>query len=85
MIQQEGIAALVVIGPESNYDVIRSYVENNTNRVPLFLPIAIGNISCHEYSFHVNMMPSYVRAMVDIIGYYQWDTFYYIFDSDEGK
>ncbi|XP_033743401.1 glutamate receptor 2-like isoform X2 [Pecten maximus] len=83
-IEKKHVHAIVILGPESHQDIIRSLVQNENVMLPLFLPTALGNTSSNEQRYQINMMPSYILAIMDIARFYGWDMLYYIFDSDEG-
>ncbi|XP_069128789.1 glutamate receptor 2-like isoform X2 [Argopecten irradians] len=83
-IEKKHVHAIVILGPESNQDIVRSLVQNENVMLPLFLPTALGNTSNSDQRYQINMMPSYIPAIMDIARFYGWDMLYYIFDSDEG-
>ncbi|XP_021379137.1 glutamate receptor 2-like isoform X2 [Mizuhopecten yessoensis] len=83
-IEKKPVHAIVILGPESSQDIVRSLVQNENVMLPLFLPTALGNTSSTEQRYQINMMPSYILAIMDIARFYGWDMLYYIFDSDEG-
>lgn len=78
-----GIFTLVAPTGEASYDTLASY--SNTFQVPFVSP-AFPELSTDRPAYYgLSLRPRYLRAILDIIKYYNWKTIYYLYDTDGGK
>ncbi|XP_064610198.1 glutamate receptor-like isoform X2 [Liolophura sinensis] len=52
--------------------------------MPFITPSLARGTADDLYQYEINMYPSYIEAIVDIINYYKWGKVYYVYDSDDG-
>ena len=89
-LMMQGVAAIYGPFPMQSSDVIRSY--SDTFHMPFISSEVAVNVSeavrgkgtrsKESYQFYVR--PSYAYAMVDFMRHYNWQSLWYLFDSDEG-
>lgn len=78
-----GIFTLVAPTGEASYDTLASY--SNTFQVPFVSP-AFPELSTDRPAYYgLSLRPRYLRAILDIIKYYNWKTIYYLYDTDGGN
>jgi hypothetical protein len=81
-----GMFALFGVNNVSSVNTVLSYA--NTFHMPFITPNMVDDTNIkndRDFSWVFHMMPSYTKAMVDIIQSKGWDSFYYLYDSDEGR
>ncbi|XP_064637978.1 glutamate receptor-like isoform X2 [Lineus longissimus] len=79
-----GMFALFGVNNVSSVNTVLSYA--NTFHMPFITPNMVDDTNLKtdtDFSWVFHMMPSYTKAMVDIIQAKGWETFYYLYDSDE--
>ncbi|PRD29578.1 UNVERIFIED_CONTAM: GluRIA [Trichonephila clavipes] len=78
-----GIFTLVAPTGEASYDTLASY--SNTFQVPFISP-AFPELSSDRPAYYgLSLRPRYLRAILDVIIYYNWKIIYYLYDTDGGK
>lgn len=53
--------------------------------MPFITPSLARGTADDEYQYEINMYPSYIEAIIDIINYHKWGKVYYVYDSDDGE
>lgn len=80
-----GVFTLIGTANSSSFDTFQSY--SNTFQMPYITPSfpeKVQEPSSATINFALGMRPNYVRAVIDIIEFYQWDRIIYLYDSDDG-
>ncbi|KAH9514033.1 hypothetical protein Btru_032058 [Bulinus truncatus] len=77
---ESGVFLLLGSSSSRSYNIIQSY--SHALHVPYVVYSPTTNHEADGYDYDVTVSPSYVRALVDIIRFFNWEKVYYVFDSD---
>ncbi|KAI8797832.1 glutamate receptor subunit protein GluR2 precursor, partial [Biomphalaria glabrata] len=80
---ETGVFLLLGSSSSRSYNIIQSY--SHALHVPYVVYSPTTNHESDGYDYDVTVSPSYVRAVVDVIKFFNWEKVYYVFDSDNGK
>lgn len=77
-----GIFALFILNNPVSHHVVQAY--SNALHLPVFVVNVATRHQLPSYPFEINMSPSFVPAITELIHFFRWRRIYYIFDSDDG-
>lgn len=77
-----GIFTLLAPTAELTYDTLAAYT--NTFHMPFVSPSLPSKSFDRPMLYGISMKPRYLRAILDVIKFYQWKSIIYLYDSDEG-
>jgi hypothetical protein len=73
--------ALFGISNGEAYNVFKSY--SSKLEIPMFLPTKSRGLN--DKDFLINMCPSFVDALIDVIKFFRWEKMFYLYDRNDGK
>ena len=63
------------------YNVLKSF--SNKLKIPIFVPTKSRGLN--DTDFLINMCPSFVDAVIDVIKHFRWERVFYLYDTEDGN
>ncbi|GFQ93706.1 glutamate receptor 1 [Trichonephila clavata] len=77
-----GIFTLMSSAADPTYETLAAYT--NTFHMPFLSPSLPQTNFDRPMQYGISMKPQYLKAIIDIIKYYEWKSIIYLYDSDDG-
>ncbi|PRD32782.1 UNVERIFIED_CONTAM: GluRIA [Trichonephila clavipes] len=78
-----GIFTLMSSAADPTYETLAAYT--NTFHMPFLSPSLPQTNFDRPMQYGISMKPQYLKAIIDIIKYYEWKSIIYLYDSDDGN